>query len=68
VARRPPAVFDRLAAWSGNIPLRTKITGVTVLILTLGLLVSGIGTTMQLGHHHSKRSDYRARGRNHRFQ
>ena len=27
-----------------RISLRTKITGVTVLMLTLGLLVSGIGT------------------------
>ncbi|MTH70283.1 sensor histidine kinase [Agromyces bracchium] len=33
--------------WS-RISLRTKITGVTVLMLTLGLLVSGIGTAAML--------------------
>ncbi|MEO6200093.1 MAG: ATP-binding protein [Cryobacterium sp.] len=33
--------------WS-RIPLRSKITGVTVLMLTLGLLVSGIGTMAML--------------------
>ncbi|MGO4692060.1 sensor histidine kinase [Glaciibacter sp. 2TAF33] len=33
--------------WS-RISLRTKITGVTVLLLTLGLLVSGIGTMVML--------------------
>lgn len=37
-------VFER---WS-RISLRTKITGVTVLMLTLGLLVSGIGTAAML--------------------
>jgi two-component system OmpR family sensor kinase len=37
-------VADR---WS-RISLRTKITGVTVLMLTLGLLVSGIGTAAML--------------------
>ena len=31
-----------------RISLRTKITGVTVLMLTLGLLVSGIGTAAML--------------------
>ena len=33
--------------WS-SISLRSKITGVTVLMLTLGLLVSGIGTMAML--------------------
>ncbi|MDR5699710.1 sensor histidine kinase [Agromyces aerolatus] len=37
-------VFER---WS-RVSLRTKITGVTVLMLTLGLLVSGIGTAAML--------------------
>jgi two-component system OmpR family sensor kinase len=37
-------VADR---WS-RVSLRTKITGVTVLMLTLGLLVSGIGTAAML--------------------
>lgn len=34
----------RLAEWWNRISLRTKITGVTVLLLILGLLVAGIGT------------------------
>ncbi|GAA4159588.1 hypothetical protein GCM10022286_14260 [Gryllotalpicola daejeonensis] len=34
-----------LAAWNA-ISLRTKITGVTVLVLTFGLLLTGIGTTL----------------------
>src|SRR5688572_29342728 len=37
-------LFER---WN-RISLRTKITGVTVLMLTLGLLVSGIGTAAML--------------------
>ena len=32
-----------LAEWGNGISLRTKITGVTVLVMTLGLVVSGIG-------------------------
>ncbi|HEY0249621.1 MAG TPA: ATP-binding protein [Gryllotalpicola sp.] len=34
-----------LAAWNA-ISLRTKITGVTVLVLTFGLLLTGVGTTL----------------------
>ncbi len=30
--------------WWGGISLRTKITGVTVLLLTFGLLITGVGT------------------------
>ncbi|MGC7960558.1 hypothetical protein, partial [Salmonella enterica] len=36
-----------LDRWNA-ISLRTKITGVTVLMLTLGLLVTGIGTMSML--------------------
>ncbi len=35
---------DRVSQWWGKISLRTKTTAVTVLLLTVGLLVSGIGT------------------------
>jgi len=35
------ASFDR---WWNNISLRTKITGVTVMLLTFGLAVAGVGT------------------------
>ena len=35
---------DRVGRWWGMISLRTKITGVTVLLLTMGLAVAGIGT------------------------
>lgn len=34
----------QLAEWWNRISLRTKITGVTVLLLTMGLLVAGVGT------------------------
>jgi len=35
---------DRISRWWATISLRTKITGVTVLLLTLGLAVAGSGT------------------------
>ena len=34
----------RLVRWWNRVSLRTKITGVTVLLLTLGLLVAGVGS------------------------
>jgi two-component system OmpR family sensor kinase len=37
-------VHEQLSDWWGGVSLRTKITGVTVLLVTLGLLVAGIGT------------------------
>jgi two-component system OmpR family sensor kinase len=37
-------MHQHFAAWWNGISLRTKITGVTVMLLTLGLLVSGAGT------------------------
>lgn len=37
-------MHDRLSQWWGRISLRTKTTAVTVLLLTVGLLVAGIGT------------------------
>ena len=36
--------MHELAEWWNRISLRTKVTGVTVLLLTLGLLVAGVGT------------------------
>ncbi|MGG7509062.1 ATP-binding protein [Plantibacter sp. YIM 135249] len=36
---------DSVSAWWTSISLRTKITGVTVLVLAFGLLVAGMGTT-----------------------
>jgi len=36
--------MNEIAEWWNRISLRTKITGVTVLLLTLGLLVAGTGT------------------------
>jgi two-component system, OmpR family, sensor kinase len=41
-------MHQHLAAWWNGISLRTKITGVTVMLLTLGLLVSGAGTMSML--------------------
>jgi two-component system OmpR family sensor kinase len=37
-------MHDRLSRWWGTISLRTKITGVTVFLLTMGLAVAGLGT------------------------
>src|SRR5688500_2973651 len=37
-------MHDELTEWWNRISLRTKITGVTVLLLTMGLLVAGVGT------------------------
>jgi two-component system OmpR family sensor kinase len=41
-------MHQHLQAWWNGISLRTKITGVTVMLLTLGLLVSGAGTMSML--------------------
>lgn len=41
-------MHEKLAAKWNSISLRSKITGVTVLLLTVGLLVSGIGTMAML--------------------
>ncbi len=35
---------DKASSWWSTVSLRTKITGVTVLLVTLGLLVAGVGT------------------------
>jgi two-component system OmpR family sensor kinase len=35
---------DQVTGWWSSVSLRTKITGVTVLLVTLGLLVAGVGT------------------------
>ena len=37
-------MHEELTEWWNRISLRTKITGVTVLLLTMGLLVAGLGT------------------------
>lgn len=37
-------MHDHVSQWWGRISLRTKTTAVTVLLLTVGLLVAGIGT------------------------
>ncbi|MHC5797529.1 sensor histidine kinase [Lacisediminihabitans sp. FW035] len=37
-------MHDKLMGWWNGVSLRTKITGVTVLLVTLGLLVAGVGT------------------------
>ncbi len=38
-------MHDKLATWWDGVSLRTKVTGVTVLLLTFGLMVAGVGTT-----------------------
>ena len=37
-------MHDKFSHWWSAVSLRTKITGVTVLLVTLGLLVAGVGT------------------------
>ncbi|MEP6481384.1 MAG: HAMP domain-containing sensor histidine kinase [Rhodoglobus sp.] len=37
-------MLENVAEWWNRVSLRTKITGVTVLLLTTGLLVTGLGT------------------------
>jgi two-component system OmpR family sensor kinase len=37
-------MHNKLTGWWSGVSLRTKITGVTVLLVTLGLLVAGVGT------------------------
>ncbi|MBB5632742.1 two-component system OmpR family sensor kinase [Cryobacterium mesophilum] len=37
-------MHDQLSQWWGRVSLRTKTTAVTVLLLTVGLLVAGVGT------------------------
>jgi two-component system OmpR family sensor kinase len=49
---------DRLSRWWGTISLRTKITGVTVLLLTLGLAVAGIGTMSVLSSYQITEVDH----------
>jgi two-component system OmpR family sensor kinase len=41
-------MHDDSTDWWGSISLRSKITGVTVLLLTVGLLVAGFGTMTSL--------------------
>jgi two-component system OmpR family sensor kinase len=41
-------MHDPVAEWWNAISLRTKITGVTVLVLTFGLLIAGVGTVVML--------------------
>jgi two-component system OmpR family sensor kinase len=41
-------MHDQVAEWWNAISLRTKITGVTVLVLTFGLLIAGVGTVVML--------------------
>ncbi|MFK4730881.1 ATP-binding protein [Agromyces mediolanus] len=50
-------IFER---WN-RVSLRTKITGVTVLMLTLGLLVSGIGTAAMLRSYAEQQLESRLR-------
>ena len=41
-------MHEQLTEWWNGVSLRSKITGVTVLLLTLGLLVAGVGTMSAL--------------------
>ncbi len=41
-------MYQRLSRWWSETSLRTKITGVTVIIVTLGLMVIGMGTIVTI--------------------
>ncbi len=47
-AQHQAAMATKLAVWWDAVSLRTKITGVTVLLLTAGLVVAGLGTVAVL--------------------
>lgn len=53
--------MQALTSWWNSISLRTKVTGVTVLMLTLGLLISGIGTSALLRNYLVDQVDQRLR-------
>ncbi len=41
-------MHEQISQWWNGVSLRTKITGVTVLLVTMGLLVAGVGTMTAL--------------------
>ena len=41
-------MYERLTRWWSETSLRTKITGVTVVVVTLGLMVIGMGTVVSI--------------------
>ena len=51
--------MHELADWWNRISLRTKVTGVTVLLLTAGLIVAGIGTMAVLRGYLQDEVDYK---------
>ncbi len=50
-------MHERLSQWWNRVSLRTKITGVTVLLVTLGLLVAGVGTMTVLRNYLMSEAD-----------
>jgi len=52
-------MHDRLSRWWSTISLRSKITGVTVLLLAMGLTVAGVGTLSVVGNYLTEETDRR---------
>ncbi|MCU1524257.1 MAG: sensor histidine kinase [Microbacteriaceae bacterium] len=52
-------MHEHVSSWWSAVSLRTKITGVTVLLVTLGLLVAGVGTMTVLRNYLSDEVDQR---------
>ncbi len=50
-------MHEHVSSWWSAVSLRTKITGVTVLLVTLGLLVAGVGTMTVLRNYLSSEVD-----------
>ena len=55
-------MHEQITEWWNRISLRTKITGVTVLLLTMGLLVAGVGTMAVLRNYLLDEVDSQVRG------
>jgi len=52
-------MHDRLSRWWSTISLRSKITGVTVLLLAMGLTVAGVGTLSVVSNYLTEETDRR---------
>lgn len=50
-------MYERLAQWWAATSLRTKITGVTVVVVTIGLMVIGLGTVITIDRYLTQQTD-----------
>ncbi len=50
-------MYERLAQWWAATSLRTKITGLTVVVVTIGLMVIGLGTVITIERYLTNQTD-----------